>query len=394
MSRTICRFRVVASGCFCVLILWFSAHTFGQQLALPPLYPINVHHFAIPFDAGSSSVFREVELFVSRDRGRHWQFVARQSIESGQFPFRAPADGEYWFAFRRLATAGSGSPAPFSGSPQLRVLVDTTIPAIELPPPTETRALTPPRPQRYQPGNRVALPTMVTTQTAQTEASASEPESRLDNTINNTITGFAPLTVPPRMQVPQSEAPKSETPQPEVQRLPFGPRLPGFDPSAAVRDQRDLLEDLLSGMSHFMDVQPVVRRAVPSDPIAERAIPTAPSPSDSPSDEVVPGGIAGGEIIPDSERPPRIAVKWHRGPESWHDAQIDVLRGSTREGPWIPIATNLPNNGEYWWYLTSADTARPFYLAIRIRSFTGGVQMSITPSITIDVAQLPTPFAR
>jgi hypothetical protein len=80
----------------------------------------------------------------------------------------------------------------------------------------------------------------------------------------------------------------------------------------------------------------------------------------------------------------QIVVRWNTGHGFWRDAQIDVLRGGTPEGPWSPIAINLPNSGEYWWFLTPEDL-KPFYVAVRIRSVEGGIQQDVTKTvITID----------
>ncbi len=81
---------------------------------------------------------------------------------------------------------------------------------------------------------------------------------------------------------------------------------------------------------------------------------------------------------------PRIVVKWHQGDAAWQDSQIDVMRSTTATGPWFPVATNLPNQGEYWWYL-SAEDLRPFYIMLQMRALRGGVHVDITKSpIKID----------
>ncbi|MDR0706236.1 MAG: hypothetical protein LBF88_14780 [Planctomycetaceae bacterium] len=74
---------------------------------------------------------------------------------------------------------------------------------------------------------------------------------------------------------------------------------------------------------------------------------------------------------------PQIIVKWNIGDAPWQESQIDVLRGSTIRGPWQPIAINLRNNGEYWWYLSSLDL-NPFFIMVRIRSFQSGVASDVT----------------
>ena len=82
------------------------------------------------------------------------------------------------------------------------------------------------------------------------------------------------------------------------------------------------------------------------------------------------GSIAGIALNQELTRP-RIFVRWHVTDPLWRDAQVDILRGASARGPWFPIATNLPNNGEYWWYLTQGDL-RPFHIAIRTRLLSGG----------------------
>jgi hypothetical protein len=95
-----------------------------------------------------------------------------------------------------------------------------------------------------------------------------------------------------------------------------------------------------------------------------------------------PAGNITGIVLENSGANPQIVVRWNPGQEYWQDAQIDVLRHS--DGQWSAVATNLRNDGEYWWYLTPEDL-KPFYVAVRIRSVLGGVRVDVTQSaITID----------
>jgi hypothetical protein len=91
---------------------------------------------------------------------------------------------------------------------------------------------------------------------------------------------------------------------------------------------------------------------------------------------------------------PQIVVKGNTGEELWKDAQVDVFRGNTKEGPWSPIAINLANSGGYWWFLSPEDL-KPFYVAVRIRSFRGGTQVDVTQSvITVDPRLSASPSER
>ncbi len=73
----------------------------------------------------------EVRLYVSMDQGVTWRPYARVAPTDGQFLFRAVSDGEYWFLVRTLDKAGRLRPTgPFK--PELRVVVDTTPPQLDL----------------------------------------------------------------------------------------------------------------------------------------------------------------------------------------------------------------------------------------------------------------------
>jgi len=346
---------------FCALVIGFSPHVLGQH-ALPPLFPSNDLNFTIPFEIeGAASVIREVELFVSQDRGRHWQFVARQPVESGRFAFRADADGEYWFAFRTITSTGITNPT--TGHPDLRVLVNTGNPVVASPPPpssppplNEPRQVVPPRPERFRPENTTRPLSQSQTQSAQ-------------------LTG--------------AEEPKTGEPRPGTANTDrpgqiLAPRFPGFElPEPGKHREGDLLGDLLSGMSPFMEIQPVATRSVPNNLITADGSNTAPSFSNvSPTPSLLANAPAGSIAAIDlniADTRPQIVVKWNTGPELWRDAQIDILRSNTKEGQWLPIAINLPNSGEYWWYLSPEDL-KPFYVAVRIRSAHAGSSVDITQS--------------
>ena len=350
--------RSVASWIFCVLVVGLSPSGIGQQ-TLPPLYPYNSLSFTIPFEiSGSAHAIRDVELFVSQDQGRRWQFVARQPVETGEFAFRADADGEYWFAFRTLPS--TGTPNAMTGHPGLRVLVDTKNPVTTLPQPTEPRPIVPPKPERFRPEN---------TQRPQPIQQANTEEPKTGERETNPAT---------KQEVVSTERPPI-----------LAPRFPGFDPSAPENQREgDLIEDLLSEMSSFMDVQPVITRSAQSNPAVTGNTSTAPNSPNAtgPPAEAPAGSISGIDLnSPTDTRPqPQIVVRWNTGDEQLRRfAQIDVLRSSAEE-QWTPIAINLPNNGEYWWYLSPEDL-KPFYVAVRIRSLHGGSSVDVTQSkIEID----------
>ncbi|TWT65435.1 hypothetical protein Pla123a_49030 [Posidoniimonas polymericola] len=90
--------------------------------------------FVIPYkwsggsDRGS---VREVVLYLSENHGGDWKEVTRARPDVQSFMYRAPADGEFWFAIRTIDNAGGKWPAgPMQ--PELRVVVDTQLPKVQI----------------------------------------------------------------------------------------------------------------------------------------------------------------------------------------------------------------------------------------------------------------------
>ena len=393
----------VVSWLFCVLVVGLPPITLGQQ-PLPRLFPVSVSDFTIPFEMdGSAHSVREIELLVSKDRGRSWQFVARQPVESGKFAFRADTDGEYWFAFRTVTSTGSIGQMRV----ELRVLVNTGNPAAA--PPPQASATQSPTPNT--PPTQSLVPNTPAAQSPSLHASESRPilPPRPERFLPANMA--RPQTQPQPMQLANAEEPKTGEPArtSELVAAPerinvarpgevLAPRFPGVAQNEPDRKREgDLLDDLLSGMSPFMDVQPAVR-SVPSSQVAtDRSTTTTPPnvpdvlgaprpPSEAPAGSISYIGL-NVRGVNDSDTRPRIVVMWHTGPELLRGAQIDVLRVNA-EGQRTPIAINLENNGEYWWYLSPEDL-KPFYVEVRIRSLHGGISVDATrDQITIDPQQL------
>src|SRR5436190_20517972 len=91
------------------------------------------HLFLIPYQWGSAAepgAARAVWLFVSKDRGASWQKISEAKPDVKAFNYRAEGDGEYWFAVRTFDKQGHAWPqGPYQ--PELRVIVDTTLPRID-----------------------------------------------------------------------------------------------------------------------------------------------------------------------------------------------------------------------------------------------------------------------
>jgi hypothetical protein len=100
----------------------------------PPAIATRQEFFTIPFSVPNASAADapvEVRLFVSSDQGKSWQLFSRQHPSAGKFEFRAPRDGEYWFASRTIDRSGQMRPAR-QYEPELRVTIDTVSPELEL----------------------------------------------------------------------------------------------------------------------------------------------------------------------------------------------------------------------------------------------------------------------
>jgi hypothetical protein len=105
--------------------------TSGGQLPEPIYWKQDL--FLVPYHWGSAAepaAARAVSLFVSKDRGTTWQKLSDARPEVRAFNYRAEGEGEYWFAIRTQDHQGRVWPAgPYQ--PELRVIVDTTMPKVD-----------------------------------------------------------------------------------------------------------------------------------------------------------------------------------------------------------------------------------------------------------------------
>lgn len=89
--------------------------------------------FLIPYQWGTAadpSSAHAVWLYVSKDRGNSWEKISEAKPHVRAFNYHAEADGDYWFAIRTLDHYGRAWPSgPLQ--PELRVVVDTTMPRID-----------------------------------------------------------------------------------------------------------------------------------------------------------------------------------------------------------------------------------------------------------------------
>jgi hypothetical protein len=88
----------------------------------------------IPFEVDATERrLREVQLYVSEDRGLTWQKASSAAPDQRFFNFRAERDGLHWFTVRTVDMAGGIRPPTLEGvRPGLSVYVDTHPPVIVL----------------------------------------------------------------------------------------------------------------------------------------------------------------------------------------------------------------------------------------------------------------------
>ncbi len=102
---------------------------------LPDPIPTRQTYFSIPFTvpppADASQAPVEVRLYASADAGGSWSLAGHVDPKEKSFSYRAPRDGEYWFAIRTVDRQGHIRPDHSSG-PELRVIVNTLPPHLEL----------------------------------------------------------------------------------------------------------------------------------------------------------------------------------------------------------------------------------------------------------------------
>ena len=97
----------------------------------PELTGTRQAEFDIPFtlQADQQGIV-QVVLHVSRDQGRTWEAHSTRPPSAGQLPFRAPAEGEYWFGIQTVNRHGVRLPPDHQLRPGLRVVVDRQQPSL------------------------------------------------------------------------------------------------------------------------------------------------------------------------------------------------------------------------------------------------------------------------
>ena len=96
----------------------------------------NKSRFRIPFQFDSEALqrmnAREVQLHVSSDHGENWELAQTLMPGGGKFEFKAPGEGEFWFAVKTLDGRNQLHPPRGVFETGLVVVIDQTQPQLEL----------------------------------------------------------------------------------------------------------------------------------------------------------------------------------------------------------------------------------------------------------------------
>ncbi|MCC6493678.1 MAG: hypothetical protein IT424_11735 [Pirellulales bacterium] len=116
------------------LALSLAALAAPAAAAVEPVY-WRQRIFFIPYQPAEQSQFApaidKVQLLVAREAAGQWAVLQEAEPQVRGFSYHAPADGQYDFALRTSDRKGNLFPATIA-EPQLRVIVDTLPPSIEL----------------------------------------------------------------------------------------------------------------------------------------------------------------------------------------------------------------------------------------------------------------------
>lgn len=125
-------FRTIATTCL-LASLFVQDASFGAPIPSQPVHT-NRPRFRIPYRYDAAEMqrlqARQIVLYQSVDQGQNWRPVQRVAPQASRFEFRAPVDGEYWFAVRTLDVNNQLHPRGNVIQPGLKVVVDSVQPVL------------------------------------------------------------------------------------------------------------------------------------------------------------------------------------------------------------------------------------------------------------------------
>lgn len=109
----------------------------GLLLWVTPLHAdvrfVPARYLQLAISPANDAPICKARMWVSTDRGRHWQDIQTDGGRPTSLPYAAPADGRYDFYIVLSNDAGDSAPPPTAGAePHVTVIVDTTAPLLQL----------------------------------------------------------------------------------------------------------------------------------------------------------------------------------------------------------------------------------------------------------------------
>ena len=109
----------------------FNGSTFQPATRQIKVISTKLRGFGIPIKVDPTDPqFIEVQLYVSKDAGKSWQFLDRKPTSAREFAFQSDGDGEYLFALKTLNVDGQLLPDG-DVQPELKIVVDTSPPQLD-----------------------------------------------------------------------------------------------------------------------------------------------------------------------------------------------------------------------------------------------------------------------
>jgi hypothetical protein len=128
MAPRVYRPVVLALG----IVAWVGISS-AQEPVEDPISYSKQPTFRIPFNTDSAGRLKQIQLYVSTDKGQTWKQVVAVTPDQRFFDFRAPGDGLYWFTVRTVDLENRMYPQTLEGArPGLKVCVDTQPPSVRL----------------------------------------------------------------------------------------------------------------------------------------------------------------------------------------------------------------------------------------------------------------------
>ncbi len=391
------RLNLLFQGIVVVAVLGQGA---SEAAALPEPIATRLSEFAIPFrlepggDPSRQPV--ELQLYVSTDRGAHWQYHAKAHPAQKAFLFRPGADGEYWFAIRTIDRTGAARPERIAG-PALRVMVDRKPPSLQH--------------AADAAGSRAVAKAQVQTSPAQagsspeaTISATPEPKGSVAIAISPAIGnkfGEADEKSPIRKQL-TAGLPPGESPRMINSRLfdleydvdSVGPSGIGRVELWGTRDggrtwrQFTVDSDHRSPLRVSVDEEGVYGfRVVVTNGAGLGGRP--PESGDLPDlwvgvDLTKPlARIISAEQGVGAEAG-HIIISWQADDKSLAARPVSLSFAESPTGPWLPIAAGLENTGRYAW-LIDRRTPQRLYLRLEVQDEAGNAAVSDSPeAVAID----------